>query len=147
MLKIQAIVEKIWLSTYPVPQAVSHPIFAESRVHQRSSGNPYPNQVVCDVNIDTPAMKEYTVVRLENGYLRLLLLPEIGGRIFEAYDKVNDYYFFYRQHVIKPALIGLLGSWISGAWSSTGLVIIGLLRSCRRTIPLSMMNVALQPSG
>lgn len=114
MLKTQAIVEKIWLSTYPAPQAVSHPIFAESRVHQRSSGNPYPNQVVCDVNRDTPEMKEYTVVRLENDYLRLLLLPEIGGRIFEAYDKVNDYYFFYRQHVIKPALIGLLGSWISG---------------------------------
>lgn len=76
MLKTQAIVEKIWLSTYPAPQAVSHPIFAESRVHQRSSGNPYPNQVVCDVNRDTPEMKEYTVVRLENDYLRLLLLPE-----------------------------------------------------------------------
>ena len=29
-------------------------------------------------------------------------------------DKTNGYDFFYRQHVIKPALIGLIGAWISG---------------------------------
>ena len=44
----------------------------------------------------------------------MLVLPEIGGRIFAARDKVTDYDFFYRQHVIKPGLIGALGSWISG---------------------------------
>ena len=42
------------------------------------------------------------------------MLPELGGRIFEAIDKTNGYNFFYRQHVIKPALIGMLGAWISG---------------------------------
>lgn len=114
MNKTQAVVEKMILPTYREPQAQDMPVFAESRVHQRSSGNPYPQQVVCDVDRNAPEEKEYTVVRLENDYLRVLVLPELGGRIFEAYDKVNDYHFFYRQHVIKPALIGLLGSWISG---------------------------------
>ena len=43
------------------------------------------------------------------------MLPEIGGRIFEGVDKTNgDYDFFYRQEVIKPALVGLAGPWISG---------------------------------
>ena len=41
-------------------------------------------------------------------------LPEVGGRIFEGVDKTNNYNFIYRQHVIKPALIGLIGAWISG---------------------------------
>ena len=41
-------------------------------------------------------------------------MPELGGRIYSALDKTTGYNFFYKQHVIKPALIGLLGSWISG---------------------------------
>ena len=47
-------------------------------------------------------------------YIRLGILPEVGGRLFEAVDKSNNYDFVYRQHVIKPALIGLIGAWISG---------------------------------
>ncbi len=51
---------------------------------------------------------------MENDFLELSVLPEIGGRLFSAVDKTNDYDFFYHQHVIKPALIGMLGAWISG---------------------------------
>ncbi|OHB66156.1 MAG: hypothetical protein A2Y77_13535 [Planctomycetes bacterium RBG_13_62_9] len=54
------------------------------------------------------------MVYLENEYLKVGILPESGGKIFEAIDKTNGYNFFYRQHVIKPALISLLGAWISG---------------------------------
>ncbi len=42
------------------------------------------------------------------------ILPELGGRIFTGRDKTNGYDFIYRQHVIKPALIGMVGAWISG---------------------------------
>jgi uncharacterized protein DUF5107 len=41
-------------------------------------------------------------------------LPEIGERIHVGIDKTNGYDFFYRQNVIKPALVGLAGPWISG---------------------------------
>jgi hypothetical protein len=58
--------------------------------------------------------KTYTLVHIENEYIRLGILPELGGRIFEGVDKTNNYNFVYRQHVIKPALIGLIGAWISG---------------------------------
>jgi hypothetical protein len=43
-----------------------------------------------------------------------MVLPEIGGRIHVGVDKCNGYDFFYRQNVIKRALVGLAGPWIAG---------------------------------
>ncbi len=102
------------LPTYPEPPAEEMPMFAKHRVHQRSSGNPYPARVVLEVRRDCREEKSYTCLRLENAYLRVEILPELGGRVYSALDKTTGYDFFYKQHVIKPALIGLLGSWISG---------------------------------
>lgn len=107
-------VTKLAIPTYPEPEAEDLPMFAENRVHQRTSGRPYPNRVVLKVNREEKIDKEYTVVVLENEYLKIEILPEIGGRIYSALDKTTGYDFFYKQHVIKPALIGVLGSWISG---------------------------------
>ena len=45
--------------------------------------------------------------------MRVVILPELGGRIHIGYDKVAGYDFFYRNNVIKPALVGLAGPWIS----------------------------------
>ena len=58
--------------------------------------------------------KAYDAIRLENDFIRVTVLPELGGRIYEGYDKVNDYNFVYKNNVIKPALIGLCGVWVSG---------------------------------
>ena len=107
-------VEKLVIPTYPEPEKEQMPMFAENRVHQRSTGRPYPNKIVLKVNREEKINKEYTVIRLENEYISLYILPEIGGRIYSAKDKTTGYDFFYKQHVIKPALIGVLGSWVSG---------------------------------
>jgi tetratricopeptide (TPR) repeat protein len=88
-------------------------MFLEHRVNQGTSGRVYPypfTDGVASVSEDV----EYQAVFLENEYLRLMMLPQIGGRIHVGMDKTNGYDFVYRQHVIKPALIGLFGSWISG---------------------------------
>ena len=102
------------LPTYPEPPAQDLPMFAKHRIHQRSSGNPYPSKVVVAVDRTAPQNRDYTLIRLENAYLRIEILPQLGGRIYSALDKTTGYDFFYKQHVIKPALIGLLGSWVSG---------------------------------
>lgn len=107
-------IEQLVIPTYPEPGKEEMPLFAEHRVHQRSTGRPYPNKAVLEVNRETRIDRSYTVVHLENEFLDVLVLPEIGGRIFAAQDKTTGYDFFYRQHVIKPGLIGALGSWISG---------------------------------
>ena len=114
MKKVKAIVSKIIIPTYPEPAAEELPMFAENRVHQRTSGRPYPNKVVLQVDRTHKEDKEYTLVTLENEYVKIEILPEIGGRIYSALDKTTGYDYFYKQHVIKPALIGVLGSWISG---------------------------------
>lgn len=107
-------IEKLIMPTYPEPEREAMPIFSEHRVHQRSSGRPYPNKVTLEANRSVREDREYEAVHLENDYLDVWVLPQIGGRIFAAQDKSTGYDFFYRQHVIKPALIGAMGSWISG---------------------------------
>ena len=102
------------LSAYGFPEAEELPLFAENRVHQRSSGNPYPAKAVLTVDRAHREERPFRIITLENEYLRVELMPEIGGRIYAALDKRTGYDFFYKQHVVKPALIGLLGSWVSG---------------------------------
>ena len=58
--------------------------------------------------------KTYQALYLENEYIKVMVLPELGGRIQMAYDKIRERHFIYYNHVIKPALVGLAGPWISG---------------------------------
>lgn len=105
--------EQIVLPTYEIGQADKNPMFLEGRVYQGSSGKVYPYPTIESVS-DVKTDKEYRAVWLENEYLKVMILPELGGRIQRAYDKTNDYDFVYYNHVIKPALVGLCGPWISG---------------------------------
>ena len=105
--------EKVIIPTYEISEAEKNPIFLDKRVYQGSSGKVYPYPTVEKIS-DEKRDKEYTAVWLENEYLRVMVLPELGGRIQRAYDKTNGYDFVYYNHVIKPALVGLTGPWISG---------------------------------
>lgn len=105
--------EKVVIPTYEIGEAEKNPIFLDKRVYQGSSGKVYPYPTVEKI-IDTKVDKTYNAVFLENEYLKVMILPELGGRIQRAYDKTNGYDFVYYNHVIKPALVGLLGPWISG---------------------------------
>lgn len=106
-------VEKVNIPTYGIGKPDKNPMFLEKRVYQGSSGKVYPLPVI-DKIYDEKKDKEYTAVYLENQYIKVMVLPELGGRIQRAYDKTNNYDFVYYNHVIKPALVGLLGPWISG---------------------------------
>ena len=114
MNKASIRVESLVIPTYPEPAKEEMPLFAEYRVHQRSTGRPYPNKATLDVGRQHRQDKTYTVVHMENEYLDVLIMPEIGGKIYAAKDKTTGYDFFYRQHVVKPGLIGAFGSWVSG---------------------------------
>ncbi len=114
MVKTIVSVETMSIPTYPIMESEKLPMFNENRMHQGTKGNPYPVTPVLSVVRENCQPRDYEVVRMENDFIRLILIPELGGRVFEAYDKVNGYDFLYRQHVIKPALIGAYGLWISG---------------------------------
>lgn len=113
-MPVTAFLEPLVIPTYPVGAPEKNPVFFEKRVYQGSNGKVYPVPFI-DRVFDTPLPVAYHSARLENEHVRLVMLPEIGGRIFLGQDKNNgDYDFFYRQDVIKPALVGLAGPWISG---------------------------------
>ncbi len=106
--------ETITIPTYPAPPPDPNPMFFENRVNQGASGRVYPNPFTDRVNHEEKIDLPYQAVFLENEYIQLMVLPRFGGRIHAALDKTNGYDFVYRQQVIKPALIGLFGSWLSG---------------------------------
>jgi tetratricopeptide (TPR) repeat protein len=110
---VRAWSDRVVIPTYPAMPPERCPIFLEKRVYQGSSGRVYPNPVAGRVS-DEKVDRAYVAVHLENEYVKLMILPEIGGRIHVGQDATNGYDFFYRQRVIKPALVGLLGPWISG---------------------------------
>ena len=89
------------------------PMFFEGRGYQGASGRVYPIPYTSALS-DTLTDTEYNAAILENEYIRMEVLPELGGRIRRAYDKTHGYDFIYYNKVIKPALIGLAGPWISG---------------------------------
>jgi tetratricopeptide (TPR) repeat protein len=113
MSGVRAWHDQVVIPTYPEQPPERSPMFLEKRVYQGSSGRVYPNPVTDRVS-DEKVDRAWQAVHLENEYVRLMILPEIGGRIHIGQDVSNGYHFFYRQRVIKPALVGLLGPWISG---------------------------------
>ena len=106
------ITDEIFPTYLPAPPD-RHPMFLEKRVYQGSSGRVYP--LPCTDRIaETPTDRAWKAIWLENEYLRVMVLPEIGGRIHVIQDKTNGFDLIYRQTVIKPALVGLAGPWVSG---------------------------------
>lgn len=113
MKNVKMYEEKLVLPTYGIGEPDKNPMFYENRVYQGSSGKVYPIPVI-DKILDNKEDQVHNVVWLENEYIKVMLMPDLGGRIQRAYDKTNDYDFVYYNNVIKPALVGLAGPWISG---------------------------------
>lgn len=105
--------ENVIIPTYEVGEPEKNPIFLEKRVYQGSSGVVYPYPVIESIS-NEKTDHEWKAIYLENEYIKVMILPELGGRIQMAYDKIKERHFVYYNHVIKPALVGLAGPWISG---------------------------------
>jgi len=105
--------EKVVIPTYGTGKPEKNPLFLEKRVYQGSSGVVYPHPVIEKIE-DEQKDQEWDAVFLENTYLKVMVLPQLGGRVQMAYDKLKKRHFVYHNRVIKPALVGLTGPWISG---------------------------------
>ena len=101
------------IPTYIPKKANDLPMFFENKPYQGASGRLYPIPY-SDGITDEKKDVEYDVFTLENEYIKTQVLPEIGGKILRGYDKVGEHDFIYYNEVIKPALVGLAGAWISG---------------------------------
>jgi len=111
--KVRVKVSTVVLPTYLPAAPDKNPMFLEKRVYQGSSGKVYPLPFT-DRIAENPVDRAWKAVWLENEFLSVLVLPEIGGRIHRIVDKSTGYDLIYNQRIIKPALVGLAGPWISG---------------------------------
>ena len=58
--------------------------------------------------------REWKVVELENSWIRLLILPEIGGKVWAAIEKSTNKPFLYYNHAVKFRDVAMRGPWTSG---------------------------------
>ena len=113
MSNVNARKHKQIIPTYVPKKANDLPMFFENKPYQGASGRLYPIPY-SDGITDEKKDVEYDVFTLENEYIKTQVLPAIGGKILNGYDKVGNHDFIYNNEVIKPALVGLAGAWISG---------------------------------
>jgi len=100
------------IKTYPFSDPDPVPIFARSSMWGRGTAL-YPYFFFTDFStrgID----KEWTVVRLENPFIRVAVLPQVGGKVWGAADKRTGGDFLYTNRVLKFREIALRGPWTSG---------------------------------
>jgi tetratricopeptide (TPR) repeat protein len=105
--------EQVTIPTYLIGPPDPNPQFYFGGNSQGAQHRIYPYPAYDNLTTEKKD-RTYKMIYLENEYIKIGILPELGGKVFEAVDKTNGYNFIYNQHVIKPALISLLGAWISG---------------------------------
>jgi len=89
--------------TYPYSDPNPIPVFGKIYPYYRFDG--YTTQ---------PVKMKHKVVILENDFLRIKILPGIGGKIWSVVDKTCDKELFYDNKVVKFRDISLRGAWTSG---------------------------------
>jgi tetratricopeptide (TPR) repeat protein len=106
--------EQEWIiPTYKVSPPDKNPMFFKSESYQGASKYIYPygmNDVISNEKSD----QKWKALILENEYIKLCVTPEIGGKLYYGTDKSNGYNFIYKNGVVKPSNIGMLGAWVSG---------------------------------
>ncbi|MGH7144752.1 MAG: DUF5107 domain-containing protein [Planctomycetota bacterium] len=58
--------------------------------------------------------QDYDAIVLENEFLRLTILPQLGGKLWSVFDKQARQEAVYVPDCIKPGLIHRAGAWIPG---------------------------------
>ncbi len=111
--QVSLVEETITLPTYPTKAPDKSPVFYIPQESQLAERHIYPYPFI-EVGSSDKVDKEYKALILENEYLKICVTPEMGGRIYYALDKTNNYDIVYYNRVVKPALIGMIGAWTSG---------------------------------
>jgi tetratricopeptide (TPR) repeat protein len=62
---------------------------------------------------DRRSDRTWRTVVLENGHLRLTVLPDLGGRVYSCVDKANGAEMFYANPSIKFADVAYRGAWVA----------------------------------
>ena len=106
--------EESWtLPTFKVEPAEKAPMFYTGESFQGARKVIYP-YALNDVISNIKKQHAWKTLILENKYIKLGITPEIGGKLYYATDKTNNYNFIYKNNEVKPSNIGMTGAWVSG---------------------------------
>lgn len=106
--------EEDWvIPTYLVAPSERNPMFFDNENHQGAAKHVYP-YAMNDTYLHEKINKTWKALILENDFIKLCVTPEIGGKLYYATDKTNGNNFIYKNDVVKPSNIGMLGAWVSG---------------------------------
>ncbi|WP_159797811.1 DUF5107 domain-containing protein [Puerhibacterium puerhi] len=105
--------EPLTLRTYEPLPPDRFPAYLDRRVYQGSSGRVYPLPFHHRIATE-PHLRRWRAVHLQNEWLHVVVLPELGGRVHVVRDRASGRDLFYTNPVIKPALVGLAGPWVAG---------------------------------
>ena len=100
------------ITTYPFGDPAPIPVFADI-TNQRGSINIYPYFSFNQYSHDS-VEQEWNVIRMENEFIEVSILPEVGGKIWGAIEKSTGRDFIYKNRVKKFRNIALRGPWTSG---------------------------------
>jgi tetratricopeptide (TPR) repeat protein len=92
---------------------------------------------------DKSIQKEWKIVELENDYIKVLITPEIGGKIWGAIEKSTGKEFIYYNHAVKFRDIALRGAWTSGGLDGN-YGVIGHTANCATPVDYIIIN---RPDG
>jgi tetratricopeptide (TPR) repeat protein len=102
-----------WEGTITIPTYKLGPADPNPAFPLVSKSPVYPYTMLDDLTDDRVPMK-YRAIYLENKYLKITILPDLGGHVYSVYDKIDHREVLYRDNVIKYGLVGPRGAWISG---------------------------------
>jgi len=111
--QVKAWEEPVVISTLKTGKPAEHPTFKPEINLYADDDQIYPYCYNYKIT-DDYENKTYNGCFLENKYIKVLITPDIGGKLYGAVDKTDGYDFIYWQPTVKPALISLTGPWVSG---------------------------------
>jgi tetratricopeptide (TPR) repeat protein len=107
---------KVWetqvnIPTYELGAPNPYPALLDWQRRKWRPVYPYP---FLDSLSNTKTSKSWRVVYVENDYLRVSVLPDLGGHIYEIFDKTTKRDVLYSNPVMKYAMVAIRGAWVSG---------------------------------
>ena len=106
--------KQVVMPTYSVAPPDKNPYFFRGEAYQGASRHYYPLKLNDQYYPHTRTMQGLKTLLLENEYIELGITPDIGGKLWYATDKTNNYHFLYKNDVVRPSNIGMTGAWVSG---------------------------------
>jgi len=105
--------KQVSMPTYIVAPPDKNPVFFRNEAFQGAERHYYPLKMN-DQYTGERVEKEWKTIILGNEYIELGVTPDIGGKLYYATDKTNNYHFIYKNTVVRPSNIGMTGAWVSG---------------------------------